>query len=173
MTAGVAIAGLTLLAVLLVMAGEAALAAHNERALRAKGAVEPPGDVYDTMRWAYPAGFIAMALEGALTGPSPPNVLAVGLALFGLSKALKIWAISTLGPRWTFRVLVLRGAPLMTRGPYAMMRHPNYLAVVGELVGVALMVWAPMSGALAVIGFGTLLLRRIAIEDRALRTLEL
>jgi methyltransferase len=121
------------------------------------------------MRWAYPACFVAMAVEGALTGPSSPNVLVMGLAVFGLSKALKIWAISTLGLRWTFRVLVLPGAPLVLSGPYALMRHPNYLAVVGELVGVALTVRAPWAGALAMIGFGALLLRRIAIEDRALR----
>ena len=95
------------------MAGEAALSAHNERVLRAKGAVEPDDDVYRTMRWAYPACFVAMAIEGAITGPAPPNMLAAGFAIFGLSKALKIWAISTLGVRWTFRVLVLPGAPLV------------------------------------------------------------
>jgi len=165
----VVIAGAVLLAVLLVMAGEGVLAAHNERVLRDRGAVEPGGDVYDTMRWAYPACFVAMALEGALTGPSPPNVLAIGFAVFGVSKALKLWAISTLGVRWTFRVLVLPSAPLIDSGPYALIRHPNYLAVIGELVGVALIVWAPVTGTLAVIGFGTLLLRRIAVEDRALR----
>jgi methyltransferase len=165
---GLAIAGATVVAVILVMAGEAALAAHNERALRAKGAIEPAGDVYPLMRWAYPASFVAMAVEGAVTGPSPPDVLASGLALFGLSKALKIWAISTLGLRWTFRVLVLPDAPLVAHGPYALVRHPNYVAVVGEIVGVALIVWAPVTGPLAVLGFGTLLLRRIAVEDRAL-----
>ena len=169
MSMAVVIAAATLVAVLLVMAGEAALSAHNERVLRSRGAVEPSGDVYDTMRWAYPACFAAMALEGALTGPSTPNVLVIGLAVFGLSKALKLWAISTLGIRWTFRVLVLKDSPLITHGPYALMRHPNYLAVIGEIVGVALIVWAPWTGGLAVIGFGWLLWSRIALEDRALR----
>lgn len=167
-TASLAIAGATLLAVLLVMAGEAALAAHNESVLRSRGATEPPGDVYATMRWAYPACFVMMAAEGALTGPSTPTLLPLGLAIFGLGKALKIWAISTLGVRWTFRVLVLPGAPLVARGPYAVMRHPNYLAVVGELAGFAGVVWAPVTGLLAVIGFGALMRRRIAVEDRAL-----
>lgn len=163
-----AIALVTLLAVLLVMAGEAALSAHNERVLRAKGATEPAGDVYETMRWAYPASFVAMAIEGALTGPSPPDVLAAGFAVFGLSKALKVWAIGTLGVRWTFRVLVLPGAPLVRRGPYAFLRHPNYLAVVGEIAGAALIVWAPVTGIAAAIGFGWLMRRRIAVEVRAL-----
>jgi methyltransferase len=164
----VVLAVVTCLAVLLVMLGEAGLAAHNERVLRAQGAVEPPGDVYRTMRWAYPASFLMMAVEGAIAGPPSPNVLAAGLALLGASKALKVWAISALGVRWTFRVLVLPGTPLVRRGPYAWLRHPNYIAVVGELVSVALIVWAPATGVIAVLGFGTLILRRIAIEDRAL-----
>lgn len=163
-----AIAVLTLLALLLLMLGEAGLSAHNERLLRQRGALEPAGDVYPVMRWAYPACFLAMAVEGAGTGPATPDALMLGLAVFGLAKSLKIWAISTLGVRWTFRVLVLPSAPLVTRGPYAVVRHPNYLAVLGELVGFALVVWAPVSGALSILGFGMLLFRRIAIEDRAL-----
>jgi len=166
--AAMLIAGATLLAVLLVMAGEAALSAHNEGVLRAKGAREPDDDVYRTMRWAYPACFVAMAIEGAIAGPAPPNILAAGFAIFGLSKALKIWAISTLGVRWTFRVLVPPQSALVGGGPYALIRHPNYVAVLGELIGAALIVWAPIAGVLSLVGFGTLLSRRIAVEDRAL-----
>jgi methyltransferase len=162
------IAALTIIAVLLVMAGEAVLSAFNERVLRARGAVEPPGDVHDIMRFAYPLSFVAMGIEGAVWGPVNADRLAIGFAVFGLAKALKIWAISTLGVRWTFRVLIVPGAPLVQRGPYAILRHPNYVAVVGELVGVALIVGALVTGALAVVGFGTLLRRRIAVEDRAL-----
>jgi methyltransferase len=165
---GVVLAVVTCTAVLLVMLGEAGLSAHNERVLRAQGAVEPPGDVFRIMRWAYPASFVIVALEGAIAGPPSHNVLAAGLALFGASKALKVWAISSLGVRWTFRVLVLPGTPLVRRGPYAFLRHPNYIAVIGELVSVALIVWAPFTGVAAVIAFGALILRRIAVEDRAL-----
>ena len=168
MPAAAAIAALTLLAVLLVMLGESALSSHNERVLRARGAIEPDGDVIDTMRWAYPSCFVAMAIEGAIMGPTTPDGLAIGFAVFGLAKALKVWAISTLGVRWTFRVLVLRDAPLVTGGPYAMLRHPNYLAVLGELAGMALIVWAPVAGIASLIGFGTLMRQRMRVEDRAL-----
>jgi methyltransferase len=168
MPSSVAIALLALLAALLMMIGEAVLSAHNERVLRERGAVEPAGDVYRMMRWAYPASFVVMAIEGALTGPAPREVLLLGLLVFGYAKALKIWAISALGVRWTYRVLVMPGAPLVTRGPYAFLRHPNYIAVVGELAGMALIVWAPVSGTLAAIAFGALMMRRIAVEDRAL-----
>jgi methyltransferase len=168
-SAGLAVAALTLLAVLLMMGGEALLSSYNAAVLRARGAVEPADDVIATMQWAYPLAFVAMAVEGALTGPPPGPVVVAGLAVFGLAKALKIWAIATLGWRWTFRVLVPPGAPLVAAGPYRVMRHPNYLAVVGELVGVALTVGAPLTGVLGVLGFGALLRRRIAVEDRALR----
>jgi methyltransferase len=125
------------------------------------------------MRWAYPLCFIAMAVEGAWRGPSPPTVLLAGLALFGLAKALKAWAISSLGPRWTFRVIVMPDAPLVTGGPYRLVNHPNYIAVVGELLGFAAIVLAPVTGVAAVAGFGSLMLARIRVEDRALgRTLK-
>jgi methyltransferase len=67
-------------------------------------------------------------------------------------------------------VLVLAREPLIRRGPYAWFRHPNYLAVMGEMLGVALIVWAPVTGTAALVGFGALLRRRIAVEDRALRS---
>jgi methyltransferase len=103
-----------------------------------------------------------------LIGPTRADLLALGLGVFGVAKALKIWAISTLGIRWTFRVLILPGAPLITAGPYAFIRHPNYVAVAGEMAGIALLVCAPVTGTLAVLGFGALMRRRIAVEDRAL-----
>lgn len=168
MSPSVSLALVMVIAVLLLMAGEAALSAHNESVLRARGAIEPPDDVYRTMKWAYPASFVVMAVEGALFGPPSQDILAAGLAVFGLSKALKVWAVSALGVRWTYRVLVLRDAPLVTSGPYAIVRHPNYLAVAGELVGMALIVWAPVTGVVTLVGFGSLMLKRIRVEDRAL-----
>lgn len=168
MMPSVAIAGVTVIAALLIMAGEAALSAFNERQLRARGAIEPAGDVINMMRWAYPLSFVAMGVEGALTGPAPRELMMYGLALFGAAKALKLWAISSLGSRWSFRVLVLPGAPLVTTGPYRFVSHPNYLAVAGEIASVAVIVWAPIAGVLATIGFGWLMLKRIRIENIAL-----
>jgi len=150
------------------MGGEQILSSFNEKQLRARGAVEPDGDVINLMRLAYPGAFIAMAIEGALSGPAPPNVLLAGLALFGLAKALKVWAISSLGSRWSYRVLVVPGDKLVTSGPYQFISHPNYVAVVGEIASVAMIVWAPIAGTLATIGFGYLMIARIRVEDRAL-----
>lgn len=169
MSPQIVISAAALVAVLLMMLAEWQLSRFNERVLRQQGAVEPAGDVYKTMAWAYPGVFVAMAVEGALFGPPPGMTTLAGAALFGFAKALKFWAIATLGTRWTFRVLVRRGAPLVTTGPYAWMRHPNYAGVIGELAGIALLTGARITGPLALIVFAVLLRRRIAVEEQALK----
>ena len=154
--------------VMLTMAAEALIARRNEIALRRRGAIEPAGDVYRTMRWAYPAAFAAMAIEGAIAGPAPGAATAAGALLMVASKALKFWAIASLGDRWTFRVLVV-AEPLVVRGPYRWLRHPNYVAVVGELAGMALLVGARVAGPAATLLFSLLIWRRIRVEGPALR----
>ncbi|HET9263593.1 MAG TPA: isoprenylcysteine carboxylmethyltransferase family protein [Vicinamibacterales bacterium] len=141
----------------------------NERALRAAGAVEPPDDVYGLMQIAYPASFLAMMLEAWLRGRSwPVRTAAAGAAIFVAAKALKYWAIATLGPRWTFRVLVPPKSGITRGGPYRFLRHPNYVGVLGELLGYSLLAGAPVAGIAALVGFGWLLLARIRVEERAL-----
>jgi len=159
-----------LLAVLLMMLGESLIARRHEQQLRQRGAVEPPGDVYAMMRWAYPSAFVAMAVEGALFGEPAAPIVLVGACVLGAAKALKWWAMASLGTRWTFRVLIVPDAPLVSTGPYAVLRHPNYVAVVGELLSMALLVGAVVSGPIAVLLFGLLLRQRIRLEDRALRS---
>lgn len=147
---------------------EARLAARNDRALIAAGAAEPPGDVYRIMQFAYPACFVAMALEAWLRGSQPDAMFAAGAVLFTMSKLLKYWAIATLGTRWTFRVLVPPHSTRVTDGPYRFIAHPNYLAVAAELAGMGIMAQAPIAAAASIAGFGRLLLARIRIEERAL-----
>jgi methyltransferase len=148
---------------------EARRAAANERAQRARGGQEPSGDVYTTMRLVYPGAFLAMFVEGALRGAPPPAALAAGLIVFAAAKAIKWWAILSLGPFWTFRVIVVPGSSLVAAGPYRFFRHPNYIGVMGELAGVALMTGALLSGVAGFVTFGGLVLKRITIEERALR----
>jgi methyltransferase len=146
---------------------EARRAAANERAQRARGGIEPSDDVYALMQIAYPGIFLAMFAEGAIRGPSPASgSFIAGVAVFAAAKILKWWAITVLGPYWTFRVIVVAGSPSVDTGPYRIMRHPNYVAVVGEIVGVALMTAARLSGPIALVVFGALLMRRIAVENR-------
>ena len=155
-------------AIFVPMLVEARRAAVNERAQRGRGGVEPPDDVYKMMRVAYPGCFLAMLLEGLWRGTPPAGVLLAGAILFVLGKAIKWWAILTLGSFWTFRVIVVPGASLVATGPYRWFRHPNYIGVVGELAGAALMTGAIVTGPLATAGFMFLLSKRIAVESRML-----
>jgi methyltransferase len=160
------------------MAIEAIRAAANERAQLARGGVEAPGDVYPIMQVAYPAAFLSMIGEAILHGgaesfrmPLVTPIFLAGVLLFAAAKALKWWAITSLGRFWTFKVLVVPESTLVASGPYRWMRHPNYVAVVGELVAVALMTGSRIAGPLATLGFSVLMLRRIAVEERALNAI--
>ena len=161
---------LTALAVAMaLMLVELRVSTRHERALLARGAITPPDAVYGTMRWAYPVVFIVMAVEGALSGPVRPILVLIGGGVFIVSKLFKAWAIVTLGERWTYKVLVLPGVPLVTSGPYRFVRHPNYVGVVGELIGMALITGARVTGPVGVVFFSWLLARRIRTEEEALR----
>jgi len=165
--------GLALFVALVVfvpMLIEARRAAGNERAQRARGGVEPDGDVYRAMRWAYPAAFLLMIGDGWIRGVGPGPTLMAGLVVFIAAKTLKWWAIVSLGQCWTFRIIVVPGARLVSGGPYKWLRHPNYVAVIGELLGVMTMTRSFAVGLVATAAFGWLIVRRLAVEERALRS---
>jgi len=150
------------------MLAETALSRRHDRVLRARGAIEPRDDVYAAMQFAYPGSFLAMLAEGAWRGVQADTVFFAGLFVLGFAKTLKYWAIASLGDRWTFRVLVPPGSHPTVRGPYRWIAHPNYVAVAGEIAGCALAMRAMISGPIAFVGFGLLMLRRIRIEETAL-----
>jgi methyltransferase len=163
------ISSLTALVILVaIMLIELRISRSNERWMFERGAVVADDPAFSTMRWAYPAAFVAMAIEGVLRGGASRAGVIAGVVVLVVGKVIKFWAIASLGKRWTYRVVVVPGAPLVSGGPYRFIRHPNYVGVVGELVGMALLSGALVAGALSVIGFGWLLMRRIAAEERAL-----
>lgn len=55
------------------------------------------------------------------------------VAVFLVLQLSRIWVLKTLGRRWTTRIIVLPGAPLVATGPYRFVSHPNYLVVIGEI----------------------------------------
>lgn len=168
MTTTVAVPLVVLGAVLVMMLAELWLSASNERVLLDRGAVRVDDPVFAIMRIAYPGVFVAMAAEGVMAGVELGPMTFAGVALMFLAKALKFWAIASLGTRWTYKVLVLPALPLVTTGPYRWLRHPNYVAVVGELIAVALMARARITGPLGTLFFGWLLWRRITAEERGM-----
>ena len=108
--------------------GELVIASSNTRHLRALGAVEIGRAHYPAMV-ALHASWLAVLWFSV--GASTVNMPL--LVVFVLLQALRVWVLATLGRRWTTRIIVLPGAPLVTGGPFRFLRHPNYCVVVGEI----------------------------------------
>jgi methyltransferase len=90
------------------------------------------------------------------------------LALVTLSQALRGWCVTTLGRRWNTLVIVVPQAPLVRRGPYRWLHHPNYVAVVAEGVALPLVHTAWLTAASFTLANALLLTVRIRVENDAL-----
>jgi methyltransferase len=93
------------------------------------------------------------------------------LGVFVLLQIARIWVIATLGPRWTTRIIVLPEAPLVRRGPYRWVNHPNYLVVIGEIGALPLTFGLWQIALLFTLLNAVVLWVRIGEENRALRPL--
>lgn len=166
----------TLSCIVGLMLAETRLSRRNEVALTARGALTPTGDVWVWMAVLYPLCFVLMGSEGIWRASSAPDDSAAGwyvagLLLFAAAKGLKYWAITTLGDRWSFRVMVEPGVPLIRTGPYQYIAHPNYVGVAGELIGTAMMMTAAWTGPILCALFGVVLWGRVRFENRILRSI--
>lgn len=103
-----------------------------------------------------------------------PFIPALGwsmLAVLIAAQALRWWCIATLGPRWNTRVLVIPGAPRVNAGPYRLIPHPNYVAVVAEGIALPLVHSAWITALTFTVLNAMLLSRRISVENSALARL--
>lgn len=143
---------------------ELALAWRNERRLRARGAVEFGAGHYPLFFLLHGGWFAAVAL---LADPQAPPAWG-WLAVFAALQALRVWTLASLGPYWTARVLTIPCAPLVRRGPYRWMRHPNYAIVVGEIavLPLAFGLW-PVALVFSALNLA-LLRHRLRVEEAAL-----
>jgi methyltransferase len=158
-----------LLLLLAERAAELWLSTRNARRALIAGAIESGQGHYPAMVLFHAGFLVACAVEPVLwprRWPPGLSLAALGLAL--LAMALRWWAVATLGERWSTRILVRPGLPLVTTGPYRLLRHPNYLAVVLELLAVPLIGGALVTAAAATLGNLLLLAVRIRAEELAL-----
>jgi methyltransferase len=142
---------------------------RHEQVLRRARAVEHGAGHHPVMVALHAAWLVATLVE-ARRSPRrlPPAVVAGVGATFVAAQALRYWAITTLGPRWTTRVLVPPDSAHVTSGPYRWLDHPNYVAVGLEIAAFPLMLGAPQSSAEFSIADAALLAVRIRTEDTAL-----
>jgi methyltransferase len=143
---------------------EVAWATRNTAQLKARGAVEIGARHYPLIVLLHAAWLGAMVVFL----PKPAVVHAVALAVFVALEAGRIWVLVTLGRYFTTRIITLPDAPLVRRGPYRFVRHPNYLVVVGEILVLPL-VFGEVGVAIVFSILNALVLAlRIRTEDAAL-----
>eukprot|EP01037_Dinobryon_pediforme_P012752 gene12751-12848_t len=82
----------------------------------------------------------------------------------------RVWVLASLGRRWTTRIIILPGAPLVTAGPYRYFSHPNYAVVVGEIAVLPLCLGLPWAALVFSIANALILTIRIRAEHQGLRS---
>lgn len=139
------------------------LARRNTRVLLAKGAAEVAPGHYPMIVLLH-----AFWLAGlwAIGWQSPLGMS--WLVIFLLLQVLRVWVLTTLGRRWTTRIIVLPGAPLIATGPYRFLSHPNYLVVVGEIAVLPLCLGLPWYALAFSTANAAILAVRIRAENAAL-----
>ncbi len=121
---------------------ELVIAQSNTKALLARGATEHGRSHYPVMV-AMHASWLAVLW--ASVGGAPVNLPL--LAVFAGLQAMRVWVLVTLGRRWTTRIIVPKDEPLITGGPFRIIRHPNYFVVICEIAVLPLMfglVWVAL-----------------------------
>jgi methyltransferase len=112
---------------------ELLIARSNEQWILRGGGKEQAGSFSRIIFLVHGLWFMSFALE-ALVRAAVPLIDLRGLAVVALSlQALRYWCIASLGRFWNTKILVLPGAPLIHRGPYRWIKHPNYMIVLIEI----------------------------------------
>ena len=139
-------------------------ARRNTRALLEGGGVEVGRGHYPFMVALHTAWLLAIPL----TVPSEADVSVPLLIVFAILQGLRLWVLLSLGRYWTTRVITVPGAPLVRRGPYRFLRHPNYVVVAAEIavLPLAFHAWA-VAAVFSALNAG-LLAWRICLEDQVL-----
>ncbi len=155
---------LIVLLVALERAAELVYARRNTKRLLAEGGIEWGAGHYPFLVALHAGWLLAILVLADPDRPLDMSILIVFLALQGA----RLWVIMTLGRYWTTRIITLPGVPLVRRGPYRYLRHPNYAIVVAE-IAVLPLVFGAWHVALVFSAFNLALLRhRIRVENQAL-----
>jgi len=162
---------MTLLRVLLLLVvvarlAELVLAWRNTQRLLAAGAVETGRGHYPLMIALHAAWLVILFV--AVPADAAPRW--GWLAFFLFLQLARVWVMASLGRFWTTRVISLPGAPLVRRGPYRFLRHPNYLVVELEIVTLPLAFGADWIALVFGLANAALLLWRMRVEETALAT---
>ncbi|MGF6428684.1 MULTISPECIES: isoprenylcysteine carboxyl methyltransferase family protein [Bradyrhizobium] len=143
--------------------GELVLSRRNTERLLARGGVEVGANHYPLIVLVHAGWLTALWIWGR-----NQDVNLAALAGFLVLQGLRVWILAALGPRWTTRIVVLPGAPLVASGPYRYFPHPNYAVVVGEIALLPLALHLPRLALIFSLLNLAVLALRIRVENRAL-----
>jgi methyltransferase len=156
-------AAIILTLVTLQRLGELVIARRNTERLMARGAIEVGAGHYPLIVALHVAWLGALWIFGR---DQPVSLAALGA--FVMLQGLRLWILSMLGSRWTTRIMVLPGEPLVRAGPYRYLSHPNYAVVVGEIAILPLALHLPTIALIfSILNAGALAIR-IRAESHAL-----
>ncbi len=145
---------------------ELVYANRNTRALLRAGAHEIGRRHYPLIVLLHTAWLVAVYIAADKTAPP----IWGWIAIFLLLQAARYWVLATLGRYWTTRIIAVPNAPLVTRGPYRFLRHPNYAVVIAEIAVLPLAFGEYAVAIVFSLLNAALLLWRIRIETAALDT---
>lgn len=152
------------LAVAVQRLAELVIAKRNTAYLLKKGGIEIGRGHYPLIVSLHAAWLVALFL---LTPPDAATNFWL-LGLFVLLQGARIWIIASLGRFWTTRIITLPDAPLVVRGPYRWIRHPNYVIVALEIAILPLVFNDYILAVAFSIANAALMFIRIPAENRAL-----
>jgi methyltransferase len=89
-------------------------------------------------------------------------------ALYVALQGLRYWVIATLGRYWTHHIITLDSAPIVKRGPYRWMRHPNYAVTIAETLLLPWVFGAWALGMIFTVVWIAVIRYKIELEDAAL-----
>ena len=142
---------------------ELLISSRNTKRLMARGASELAPRHYPLIVTVHAAWLLSLWIFG-----HDRRVNAVALVIYLVLQGFRIWVMWTLGARWTTRIIILPGVPLVRSGPYRLLPHPNYAVVAGEIALLPLVLGLPLL-ALIFTGFNAAILAiRIRAENQAL-----
>jgi methyltransferase len=143
---------------------ELVYSARNTARIKQRGGIEFGRGHYPFIVLLHAAWLLAITV--GITRDHVVRILP--LLIFVVLQILRVWVIATLGSSWTTRVMSVPGEPLVRRGPYRLVRHPNYLIVIGEIATLPL-VFGQVANAVVFSMFNlAMLVWRVRVENAAL-----
>jgi len=89
----------------------------------------------------------------------------IGLAVYLFFSWVQIWAFKTLGENYSQDILIKKNQQLVTKGPFRIIRHPQYMSQILLDLGGAAAMLSYIVAPIAVIQISFILLRA-SVEDK-------